>query len=151
MIKDILQNLIFKQFNSKKGQIIIVYLMGLVALLVVVAMTINLAQKAGDSDQVIKEVLAEEVRIAVNALIAVPGDAWIKLPVDANYDISELTISLRGEFVEVKTSEDDDKSVFNARKVFHLPQGYDSSGTVREVNFLCLVKDDKLIKLGECD
>jgi hypothetical protein len=135
---------------TKKGQLIIVYLMGAVALLAVIGIIFSIAQKFGDSDEVVKAVLAEEIRISINALISVPGDARIKLPMDADYDISKLTSSLYQGFVEVY-SDDDDSEVLTARKVYHLPNGYDAIGTVKESLEICLVKEAKIIRLEECD
>ena len=137
--------ILYKQ--NKKGQIILVYLMGLIALLAVVSVIFSIAQKAGDSDSVVKAVFAEEVRLAINAMISVPGDGEIQLPQNEAYNITNFTISLKNGFVDI--SKGDESNIYHARKVFHLPEGYTAAGTVVESTSVYLIKDGKTLRIQD--
>lgn len=126
-------------FASKKGQIPVPYLMGLIVLLTVLGILFSNAQAAGDSQEVVKAVFAEEVRLALNALIAVPGDAVIQIPQNESYDISLFTVTLWDGFVEV--GQEGQSEYLTARKVYHLPEGYSAAGTVVGAEAVYLVKD----------
>ena len=136
-------------FLSKKAQLGIVFLMGALALLAIVSLIFSIAQKSGDSEEVVKAVFAEEVRLALNSLISVPGDGLIQLPQNEDYNITEFTVSLHNGYVEVCSSCEID--YFTARKGFHLPEDYEARGTVKEQEIICLVKDAKVLRLEDCD
>jgi hypothetical protein len=129
---------------NKKATAIIVMIFELLAVVIVSWMAISVGKSFGESDTVTKINAAEDIRMMVNVLIGVPGDAVVQYPKDLSKFALLFTVSGVEIFVEGESSS---KSVI---RNFMLPINYKAEGVVKKVKSVCLEKKNKKILIREC-
>lgn len=129
---------------DKKGSMVLVTIFEIVFVIIVIYILISTANAYAKSDTVFKTNAAEDIRLMVNTLAAVPGDAEVKYP----YNVSDYLFILSQSKVSIfKKDESKDKWI---ERMFFLPEGFTAEGVVREKQALCLVKIKKKFLLKEC-
>lgn len=129
---------------NKKAASILMMIFEILVVVLVVGMVYIYASGLAKGERTEKAILAEEIRMMVDTLVGVPGEAVVEYP----YNVSRYVFILNEEGVSV-FKEDEDKDNWAVRKFF-LPKGYDASGTLEEEERLCLEKKEKNIRLREC-
>ena len=110
----------------------------------IVSLTVNIASKYANSKAITSSILAEDLALMVETLLAVPGDSIIEYPYNTPFP---YTIILNNQQVILFDSAVPDSRV---EKKFHLPLGYSAEGSVEEKIRVCLEKKSKSIRLREC-
>lgn len=116
----------------------------ILAVAMLIYVTLSIAKALGESDTVFKKSVAEDLRMMVDVLAGVPGDAVVRYPVD----VSRLTFTLDSHDLSLFVKDDpgDLREVRN----FFLPEGYTAEGFVEGAAWACIEKRGKLIRLREC-
>jgi hypothetical protein len=130
---------------NKKGISDIVLLIADIGAVVLVGFLIMTASlKLSDTTTVSKINLAEDIRIMVNTLIGVPGEAIVKYPTN----ITGLSIISQdtGILVFVPGEIKEKQVVRN----YYLPKGYSVEGVISDEDTFCLEKKEKKIILMSC-
>lgn len=129
---------------NKKAASIIMIIFELLVVILVVFMTMEVARGMGKSDTVFKINLANDLRMMLDTLVGVPGEAVVEYP----YNVSQYVVLLgQGKITVFKKGEADVRKVI---RNFYLPEGYRAIGSLEEKERLCLEKKDKNIFLREC-
>ena len=129
---------------NKKAASVIMITFEILVVLLVVYMTVSIGKAYGESDQVTKINAAEELRMMIDTLVAVPGDAIVSYP----QEVSKFSFILtRGSISVFKKGEEENVWIVTT---FFLPENYDAQGTVLEANYVCLEKLNKKIILKKC-
>lgn len=136
--------MIFRMMNKKAASIIMIIFEVLVVLLVV-SMTFNVAKGMAKGERVEKVNLAEEIRMMINVLVGVSGEAVVECP----YNVSKYVLFLDDKSITV-FKEDEDKVNWAVRN-FYLPEGYEAAGSLKGKERACLEKKGKAIFLRECE
>ena len=145
---------------NKKASSIILMIIELVVVVLIVGMTFYAARNYAKSETIQKEIITEDLRMMVNALIAVPGDAMVKYP----QDTSAYTFILTSQGVTGYLKGQELQELGKVKKTFFLPleeapadtttfsqkMAYTASGTVEGEKSLCLEKKNKHIFLKPC-
>ncbi len=130
---------------NKKGASIILMIFEILVVLLAVYSAVGVAQSYGSSDFVFRVNTAEDLRMMVDTLVGVNGDAVIKYP---HAEVSIFTITLeQGSVTVFKKGTPKVKWV---PRNFFLPQGWSAEGFVEEKENVCLEKRGKKITLREC-
>ena len=131
---------------NTKATSIVLLIFEIAVVVTVIAMAITFAQKAGESETVIKTRIANDMSLMVNTLLFVPGDAVVQYPFhpkNKEYILilqqDHVSVGLRNELVEKK-----------ATKTFFLPQPYRAEGSIEGKEYWCVEKKSKTIILREC-
>ena len=129
---------------NKKAASVIMITFEILVVLLVVYMTVSIGKAYGESDQVTKINAAEELRMMIDTLVAVPGDAIVNYP----QEVSKFSFILtRGSISVFKKGEEENVWIVTT---FFLPENYQAEGTVLEANYICLEKLNKKIILKKC-
>ena len=129
---------------NKKAASIIMIIFELLVVILVISMTFSVAKGMAKGERVEKVNLAEEVRMMMDTLVGVPGEAVVEFP----YNVSKYVFLLDKESVSV-FKEGEDKVNWAVRK-FYLPEGYQAVGSLKGKERACLEKKGKNIFLREC-
>lgn len=130
---------------NKKGMSIVLTLFE-VALVVGVAIILaNKATAEASSDLTFKINVAEDIRMMVDTLVGIPGDAIVEYP----RDVGNFSLSLGEEDVYVFSPRDSEDN--RVVKKFILPEGYYAFGEVTKSSSICLEKERRRIELKECE
>jgi len=131
-------------FRNKKGSSVLLMVFEILAVVMLIYVTLSIAKALGESDTVFKKSVAEDIRMTVDVLVGVPGNAVVRYPTN----VSMLSFSLDSNTISlfVKDEAGDLREVRN----FFLPEGYTAEGFVEGVNWVCMEKKGKLIRLREC-
>ncbi|MBI2112863.1 N-acetylmuramoyl-L-alanine amidase [Candidatus Woesearchaeota archaeon] len=129
---------------NKKGVELSVYFMAELLVLALISYVVmhnvfGLVEK----DAVLREVVHEDLRMMIDTLAALPGDAIVKYP----HDLSAFIIVVADNSQITLFKEGDTAKNW---KHFFLPQGYNISERVEKKANVCLVKTKKTIILKEC-
>lgn len=116
----------------------------IIVVCIVVYITISIAHAYGNSLLTAKINAAEDIKMMVNTLVAVPGDALVKYP----QNVTEFSFILTSNSISVFENEQTDQSP--AVRAFFLPQGYTAEGSILRISPICLEKKSKRIILKEC-
>lgn len=129
---------------NKKGANILLFIFEVLVVLLVIFIATNTAQAYGKSETVTKINLAEEMRMMINTLAGISGDAIVEYP----SDISAFRLVLRKDNILVfSKGETEDKWI---ERTFSLPAGYTAEGVAEEQIKVCLEKKNKKILLRPC-
>ncbi len=128
--------------NTRAASILL-FIFEIMAVLIVVYTATTIAQRAGNSATVQKINVAEDVRMMVHTLAAVPGDAEVQYPHEVKH-----SILLSGAVVSA-FSPGDRETVWVKRKLV-LPEGYAAQGAFEAEGKLCIQKKEKAITLYPC-
>ncbi len=129
---------------NKQASSILVMIFEIIVVCIVVYITISIAHAYGSSLLTVKINAAEDIKMMVNTLVAVPGDALVKQP----QNVTEFSFILTSNSISVFENEQADQSP--AVRAFFLPQGYTAEGSVLRISPICLEKKSKRIILKEC-
>lgn len=129
---------------NKQANSILVMIFEIIVVSIVVYITISIAHAYGSSLLTAKINSAEDIKMMVNTLVAVPGDALVEYP----KNVTEFSFILTPNSVSVFENEQTDQSP--AVRAFFLPQGYIAEGSVIRISPICLEKKSKRIILGAC-
>ncbi len=122
-------------------------LMWVFQLLAVVAfgfVAVSIAQAYTKSDFVIKNNLADDIQMMINTLVAVPGEAVVKVP----YNTSAYGLLLTN--TEVAIIEGGESRLQWTIRPFFLPKGYHAEGSSASTSHTCLEKKERKITLRGC-
>lgn len=128
-----------KRLLGKKGQIPLMILAEVAVAAMVIFMVVIYAKSAADSERVKKLTLAEDVRMGVEMLAGLSGEAMIKYPAE----VSDYKIILSSGMVVVFGEEGVEKVGLG----FSMPEGYVVQGNSEYRDWLFLKKEGKEIKL----
>ena len=129
--------------NTKASSILMMIFEVLVVLLVIF-LTVSVAQAYGKSDTTFKINTAEDLRMIMDTLVAVPGDAVVQYP----YDVGKFSFILSTGSIAVFTKgELENKWII---RKFNLPDGFVGEGVVEGQSTICLEKKSKKILLRAC-
>lgn len=129
---------------NKKGMISLMVLFELIAVVSVSYLVIEKARSLGDSQTILKETAAEDIRMMLDTLAGVPGDALVRYPMNVssfNFILSSNTIYV------FEPGEARPLWLFRG---FYLPQGYTAEGVLEGEEKLCLEKKSRKILLRKC-
>lgn len=129
---------------NKKGMINLMVLFEVLAVLSISYIVIEKATALGDSTEVLEEIAAEDIRMMLDTLVGVPGDALVEYPVN----VSAFNFILRNNVIYV--FEPGDAEPLWTFRTFYPPEGYTAEGVVEEEEKLCLEKKSKKILLRKC-
>ena len=129
---------------NKKGMMGLVLILGLLLVSIVIFMMVNKAKSYGESDTVTKMNVAEDIKMMVDTLVSVPGDAVIEYP--RGLEKFNLILDLSG----ITIFKDDEPRQKWVSRFFNLPTDYSAIGTIRNVNKICLEKERRRIILRNC-
>jgi len=133
-----------KKINKKASSILMI-IFELLIVGLVVFMTVRIAHAYGSSLLTQEVNIAEDVRMMVNTLISVPGDAVVKYP----RNISEFRLILRQDSVSV--FREGDSPAEHIKRIFYLPKNYTAVGAVEGVDYFCLDKKKRKVLLRHCN
>ncbi len=129
---------------NKKGANILLFIFEILVVLLVVFIATNTARTYGKSETVTKINLAEEMRMMINTLAGISGDALVKYP----SDLSSFMLVLRNDQIVVfSRGETEERWI---QRTFSLPAGYAAEGVAEEQANVCLEKKSKKIVLRPC-
>ena len=122
---------------NKKAVGTLMMLFEVLAVLAVAYITITVGQVYGSSDTVFKINTAEEIRMMIDTLAGIPGDAKVKFP----HNVSGYIFILEPGAINIfKDGEKQSSGKWVARKFF-LPQDYSAEGVLENNDNLCLEKE----------
>ncbi len=130
---------------NTRGESIILLIFEVLVVLLVTYILVSIAGAYGKSDTVLKINSAEDMRMMVDTLVGVPGDALTHYPLN----VSQFLFILTDNTITVLKKGEPD--VTNVVRPFFLPTGYTASGVVEQQPWICLEKKSKTITLKSCD
>ncbi|MEW5896784.1 MAG: hypothetical protein AB1668_03780 [Nanoarchaeota archaeon] len=130
--------------NKKGLEINIIFIIKLLAVLLVGSIAFSKAFAYAKKDTITKTNTAEDLRMMVDTLVGVPGDAVVRYP----YNVSEYSFILSQGSVSV-FKKGEAVNLWMSRSFF-LPKEYIAQGVVEGKSRLCLEKKNKQILLKEC-
>ena len=132
---------------NRKATSILMMIFEVLAVVLVVFTTAKIATAYGQSETVAKINTAEDLRMMIDTLVGVPGEALVKYP----HNVSTFSFLLRTGSVSVFTKGENEK--FWVVRKFSLPEGYSAEtdgGVVEGTSSVCLEKKIKKILLRPC-
>lgn len=129
---------------NKKGANILLFIFEVLVVLLVIFIATNTAQAYGKSETVTKINVAEELRMMINTLAGIPGEALVKYP----SDLSSFRLVLREDRVIVFSKGETEEQWIE--RTFSLPPGHTAEGVSEEQAKVCLEKKNKKILLRPC-
>ncbi|MBI2662272.1 hypothetical protein HYX11_02325 [Candidatus Woesearchaeota archaeon] len=129
--------------NSKGSSILMMIFEILIVLLTVYLIT-SIAYAYGSSTMVAKVNVAEEIRMMVDTLVGVPGEAIVEYP----KNVSGFIFILDNAGIAV-LEKGQAKNLWIIRE-FNLPNGYKTEGSTENEARVCLEKKEKKIILRKC-
>ncbi len=129
---------------NKKATNIPLMIFEIIAVVIVVSMMISVANSYAQSDKTLKLGAAEDIRMMVDTLVAVPGEGVVAYP----HNLSRYSLIL--DSGSITLFEKGESEVLWITRKFILPEGYTAEGVLEEKERLCLEKKEKRILLREC-
>ena len=132
---------------NRKAVSTIMIIFEVIIVVTVVFMTTSAGKQLGEADTVRKINAAEDIRMMVDTLVGIPGDAIVKYPKNA----SEFAFILKpGHIAVFNEGEPENKWII---RDFFLPEVYTAEGISTHKEELCLEKrsSDRKILLRTCD
>ncbi len=135
---------------NKKAVGTLMMLFEVLAVLAIAYITITVGQVYGSSDTVFRINTAEEVRMMVDTLAGVPGDAKIKFP----HNVSGYILILEPGAINIFKEGDKKSSGKWVTRRFFLPKNHNTEGALENSDYFCLEKErlqkEVKIKLIPC-
>lgn len=124
----------------------------IIIVITVVWMGFEVATGMANSERVNKALLAEDLSMTINTMVAVPGNVELEYPFNGREEInvSKYNFVIIGSTNQIEVSLPDDYDINKAKRKFNLPDGYTAAGTVFQQEKICLEKVDKSILLKQC-
>lgn len=129
---------------DKKAASILMMIFEILVVLLAGYIVISAAQAFGKSETVQKINAAEEIKMMVDTLVGVPGDALVEFP----YNAPSFNFILTANEIHVFLPEEAE-NVWASRR-FYPPQGYTAEGVLEGEEKLCLEKKSRKILLRKC-
>ncbi len=129
---------------GKKGSSVLFIIFEILVVVLIIQVVFQIAAAYGDSTNIKKVQMANDLVLMVNTLVATPGNAIVEYPGDASLYIVTLVQA------SVEVSVEGDGEIAYAVRHYSLPKGYTAKGTVKEIEKLCLVKEGRQITVSEC-
>lgn len=129
---------------NKKGANILLFIFEVIIVLSVIFIATSTARAHGKSETVAKINLAEEMRMMINTLVGVSGDAIVEYP----SNLSSFMLVLRKDQIIVFSRGEAEENWIH--RSFSLPTGYAAEGVAEEQAKVCLEKKSKKIVLRPC-
>jgi hypothetical protein len=123
---------------------VLVRVFEIVAVIAVILMIASTADAYAKSETVTKINVAEDIKMMVNVLAGIPGDALVEYP----RPVDKYSFILRSDRISV-FQRDEPESQWIVR-TFVLPDGYGAEGTIQEHGRICLEKKNTKVLLREC-
>lgn len=131
---------------NRKAASILMMIFEILVVILVVYLTASIASAYGKSETVTKINAAEDMRMMLNTLAAVSGDAVVAYP----KNMTLFSFILRaGSIAAFQQTEARNENLWVIR-TFSLPVGWTAEGTVEGKEKICLEKKGKKILLREC-
>lgn len=133
--------------RDTKAASILLMIFEIVAVILIVMTTKAVAEGYATSDKVQRAIVAEDIRMMVDTLVAVPGDALVQYP----HNVTTFNFLLEREGIFVFKS--DEAEALWTKRPFILPAGFSAEtarGVVEHPSTLCLEKRSRKIVLREC-
>jgi len=115
-----------------------------IAVLLVIGMVYSIASGFATSKTVNKINRAEDLKMWVNVLVSLPGDAVI----ENSKSFENYYMNLYGDKVSIGIVGENKEEVVD--RYFMLPDGYVAEGFVNNVTDLCMAKKGSYINFREC-
>ena len=115
-----------------------------VAVILVIGMVYSIADGFATSKTVNKVNRAEDLKMWVNVLVSLPGDAVI----ENSKSFEDYYVNLYGNKISVGIVGENKEDVVERK--FILPQGYVAEGFVNNATDLCMAKKGAYINFREC-
>ena len=120
---------------NRKALSTLLIIFEMIVIVVVMLGTFRIADKLAKSERVLKTNVANNIRLAVETIVAMPGDAQFSLLVDSDPYI----ITLYNDHVQVmKPGDSEEKRIISK---FVLPAQHHAIGVAEEENHICLKKE----------
>ncbi len=129
---------------NKKATNIPLMIFEIIAVVIVVSMMMSAAKAFAQSERTFKLKAAEDIRMMIDTLVAVPGEAIVAYP--HNVSLYSFIVDA-GSVAVFKKGESD---VLWVTRAFILPEGYTAEGVLEEKERLCIEKKAKRILVREC-
>ncbi len=129
---------------NNQASAILTLIFELIAVLLVVGMVYSIADGFATSKTVNKINRAEDLKMWVNVLVSLPGDAVI----ENSKSFEGYYMNLYGNKVSVGIVGESKEEV--EERQFILPTGYVAEGFVNDVTYLCMTKKGSYINFREC-
>jgi hypothetical protein len=129
---------------NKKATSLIMTIFEILVVIIITYGTMNMAYGYAKSDTVQKANIAEDIRMWVDTLSALPGDSIVEYP----KDLSAYTVIMDNKKVMVLRKGDPDLK--KAERDFILPVMFTASGATENVDHVCLEKTKTKIFLRQC-
>jgi hypothetical protein len=130
--------------GTEKEDFTITHLVEIVALVILAGVVLGIGVKLGSSETILRNNIAEDLRMMVDTLISVPGDAVLEYP----RDVSGYIFLLNNQKIDVFMKNELESQMVSRN--FILPLGYSAQGNVNERSNICLEKNYKTIFIREC-
>jgi hypothetical protein len=129
---------------DKKGSSIVLMIFEIIIVVFVVYTTFQIAQAYASSDTSNKINLANDLKMMVDTLVGVPGDAMVEYP----GDVSRYTFILTPTAVTVFVLGEGERGAVT--RDLNLPNSFSAFGDLSQQERLCLKKEQKRIELLSC-
>lgn len=129
---------------NKKAASLIMILFEILVVILVTFGTMNVAYGYAKSDSILKVNVAEDLRMWVDTLSALPGDSVVEYP----KNLSAYILSLDNKKVMVMRK--DDPELKKAERQFILPVMFTAEGITEDAARVCLEKTKNRLFLREC-
>ncbi|MBI2668528.1 hypothetical protein HYX14_01670 [Candidatus Woesearchaeota archaeon] len=129
---------------DKKAASMLLMIFEIITVILVVGMMIGVGRAYGKSTLTAKIVVAEDLRLMMDVLAALPGQAVVKYP----QNVSLFNVILTPGAVAV--FEEGEAEQIWVRRDFFLPDGYTAEGIAQKTAWLCLEKNQQRITLRGC-
>tara|TARA_Y100000310_G_scaffold330631_1_gene402614 strand:- start:621 stop:1016 length:396 start_codon:yes stop_codon:yes gene_type:complete len=129
---------------NKKGVSVILMIFEVLTVILVVTILINVANAYNSSWLTKKTQVAEDVRLMVDTLVGVPGNARVIYPEDT----TELIFDLNDNNILVFRKGEDQSA--GIKRLFSLPKGYKATGFVEDKPQICIEKKNNKLELNDC-
>ncbi len=131
---------------NKKATSVLFIVFEIIIVVTIIGLSLFFAKNLGESETIAKTNLANNLKMMVETLVAVPGSAVAEYPSPNN--VSKYKIMLNSGQVEIfEKAKPEVKSI---DRKFFLPQGYLTVGKLDGEKSLCLLKEKKTITLDKC-
>ena len=130
---------------NQQGSSILMLIFELLVVIIVIFGVVQTTLAFNESDTITKVNIAEDIRMMVDTLVSVPGDAVVEYP----RDVSRFIFILGQDDITIyKSGESEFKTI---TRIFYLPEGYYAVGFIENADRVCLEKTGHDIFLRRCE
>ena len=121
----------------------------LIVVLAVIILPLLVVNALTEEGYVQREIIAGDLELMINALVAIPGDASVKYPLDDSINISNYIIVVNNDQIKLHDFDENEEK-YKINKKYLLPEGYTVQGNVEQQESFCLRKEGKGVFLENC-